>query len=214
MNVLIFDKRNFFKWIVWFLLGVFLLFSVGCSVVKTTGNVLQGAGSVTWGTAKVAGKVAQVTSKAAWETGKATHKGIRTVVYIAKGKQIVPLEKQGNALYADVRLNRRVNAKFLVDTGASSMQISSAMASRLGINLSRAEPTQVGLAGGFVVRAYRVILNEVRLGGVRVKNVEAIVIPDDNMDLTDGLIGMTFLNHFDFQVNPQKPELVLQQKAI
>lgn len=197
---------------VFFLLTVMLV--SGCSVVKTTGSVLHGAGKVTWGTAKVAGKVAKVSGQAAWETGKATHKGLRTVVYIAKGKQIIPLERQGNALYADVRLNRKVKAKFLVDTGASSMQISSAMASRLGIDLRRAEPTQVGLAGGFLVRAYRVQLSEVRLGSVKVRNVDAIVIPDDSMSLKDGLIGMTFLNHFDFQINPQKPELILQQKAI
>lgn len=179
----------------------------GCSAVSTTGKVVSGVGKAGWGTARVAGKVAL-------ETGKAAHKGARAAVYMARGRQIVPLERRGNSLYADVRLNRRVNGKFLVDTGASSMQISRAMARRLGVNLSRAETTQVVLAGGYRVAAYRVRLREVRVGGARVSNVEAIVLADDNLGMTDGLIGMSFLNNFDFKINPQKPELILQQKAI
>jgi clan AA aspartic protease (TIGR02281 family) len=179
----------------------------GCSAVSTTGKVVSGVGKAGWVTARSAGKIAL-------ETGKVVRKGTRTAVYMVRGRQIVPLERRGNSLYAGVRLNRRVDGRFLVDTGASSMQISRAMARRLGIKLSRAEAAQVVLAGGYRVAAYRVRLREVRVGGARVSNVEAIVLKDDNLGMTDGLIGMSFLDNFDFQINPQKPELVLQQKAI
>ncbi len=207
-----FLKRRFvfaFSLIFWIVISF-----AGCSVLRTTGKVTKGVAKAGWATTKVVGKVAHTTGKVALATGKATHKGVRTVVYMAKGKQIIPLERQGNSLYAKIKLNRRIQARFLIDTGASSMQISRSMAKRLKINLDKAEQTNVTLAGGYVVPAYYVKLKEVRMGRVRVKNVRAIVLLNDNMGLKDGLIGMSFLNHFDFKINPQKPELVLQQKAI
>lgn len=178
----------------------------GCSAVRTTGKAIGTVGKVGWKTTKVASKVA-------WKTGEMTHKGIRSAVYIARGKQVIPLRKENDSMYAIVKLNKKISAKFLVDTGASSMQVSRAMADRLGIKLTAKNQTQVILAGGFTVPAYSILLKEVRLGGARVKNVRAIVLAEDNLELRDGLIGMSFLNHFDFQINPQKPELILQQKV-
>ena len=166
---------------------------------------MYNVGKVGWTVTKTAGDVA-------WNTGKAIHHGARTVVYLAKGKQIIPLERQNNNLYADVVLNRKVKAKFMVDTGASNMQISQSMARRLNIDMSKAQPTKVSVAGGHLVDAYAVTLDEVRMGGARVRDVRAIVLAEDRMGLKDGLIGMSFLNNFDFNINPQKPELVLQQK--
>jgi clan AA aspartic protease (TIGR02281 family) len=193
----------------------------GCSAMRTTGKVAKGVAKAGWGTAKVTGKVLKTTGKVAVTTGKVavktgqmTHKGVRTVIYMAKGKQIIPLEKQGDSLYADIRLNRKQKATFLVDTGASSMQISRAMADRLGLNLYRYPRIPVTIAGGHIVDAREVVLKEVRIGRVRVKNVKAIVMEQDNLDLYDGLIGMSFLNHFVFSVDPIKAELILQQRAI
>ncbi len=123
----------------------------GCSALRTTGKVAKGTGKVLWGTAKVSGKVLYTTGKVAVKAGTMTYNGARTVVYIARGKQIIPLKKKGNSLYADVRLNRKRNATFLVDTGASSMQISRAMAQSLRIDLSRYPVIPVTLAGGHVV---------------------------------------------------------------
>lgn len=191
---------------------LFLL--AGCGALRTTGDVVYNVGKVGWGTAKVAGKVVKTTGEVAYKTGSLAHKGARTIVYMAKGKQIVPLEREGNSFYATVVLNRRVHGRFIVDTGASSMQISRSMARRLGVDLSSKNATMVRLAGGYGVKAYAVNLREVKIGGARVKNVRAIVLDEDQMGMRDGLIGMSFLENFDFQMNPQKAELILQQKAI
>ncbi len=196
------------------MLIIFVLFLCGCTAVKTTGRVAKGVGKVTWGTAKVTGKVLHKTGKVAVKTGQVAHKGVRTVVYMAKGKQIIRLEKKGNSLYTDVKLNRKRRATFLVDTGASSMQISRKMAQSLRINLEKYPLIPVNIAGGHVVGAREVILKEVRVGKVRVKNVKALVMEEDNLGLFDGLLGMSFLNHFKFSIDVQRAELILEQRAI
>ncbi len=182
--------------------------------MRTTGKVVKTAGKVGWGATKVTAKVAKTTGKVAWKTGKMTNKGMRTMIYMARGKQIIPLEKQGNSLYAKIRLNRKTYAKFLVDTGASQMQISKSMAARLRIKLHKAEKIPVSLAGGHIVSARKVMLKEVRVGSVRVKNVAAIVLDQDNLDLEDGLLGMSFLNHFRFQIDTRRSELILEQRVV
>lgn len=186
----------------------------GCSALRTTGKVVGGTGKVLWGTAKVTGKVLHTTGKVAYKAGKMTYNGARTVVYMAKGKQIIPLEKKGSSLYTEVTLNRKKNATFLVDTGATSMQISRAMARALRIDLHEHPVIPVTLAGGHVVGARQIILKEVRVRGVRVRNVKALVMEQDNLGLYDGILGMSFLDHFVFSVDSQKPELVLQQRVI
>ena len=204
-----------------FFLLILLFNFCACSAMRTTGRVAKGVAKAGWGTAKVTGKVLKTTGKVAVKTGQVavktgqvTSKGVRTVIYMAKGKQIIALDKQGDSLYADVTLNRKRKATFLVDTGASSMQISRAMADSLGLNLYKYPRIPVTIAGGHVVDAREVVLKEVRIGRVRVKNVKAIVMEQDNLDLYDGLIGMSFLNHFVFSVDPIKAELILQQRAI
>lgn len=186
----------------------------GCSVLRTTGSVIRGAGKVGWTTAKAAGKVTAATGKIAVKTGQVTSKGVRTVVYIARGKQVIPLKRKGNSLYADVRLNKKFHARLLVDTGASQMQISRAMARKLKINISKGTSTMATLAGGAVVGGSIVNIKHVQVGSVRVKNIQAIVLERDQMGLTDGLLGMSFLNHFIFKIDIKREQLILEQRVV
>lgn len=194
--------------------GLLMAAVTACSALRTTGRIVGGTGKAAWTTAKVAGKVAKTTGDVAWKTGELTHKGVRTVVYMAKGREIIPLRREGNSLYADVVLNRGQRARFLVDTGASNVHISQAMARALGINFRRGEPVTARLAGGAAVQGYRVTLKEVRLQGARIRNVPAIVLDRDSMQKEDGLLGMSFLNHFQFSINANVPELVLEQQVV
>ncbi len=177
----------------------------GCKTVETTADVVGFVGKTGW-------KATKLTAKAAYHTTKATSKGIKTVVYMTKGKQIIPLEKKGNSYYVKVKLNRKMTGRFLLDTGASNMQISRAMARRLNINLRKGDPTLASIANGQIISGKNVTLKEVRLGRVRLRNIEAIVLDYDNMDLQDGLLGMSFLNHFIFEINTQTSELILKRR--
>ncbi len=173
--------------------------------MKTTGKAVGTVGKVGYHTVRVAGKGAVAVGKA---TGKAT----KTVVHMASGTQVVPLERRGG-LIAEVQLNRKITAKFLVDTGASQMQISQSLARRLHIDLRKAEAVPVRVAGGRVVSARSVVLKEVRIGRARVKNVQAIVIDREGAMDYDGLLGMSFLNHFNFQVDTENARLILKKRS-
>ncbi|VAX35752.1 hypothetical protein MNBD_UNCLBAC01-209 [hydrothermal vent metagenome] len=194
------------------IIGMFVL--QGCSAMRTTGRVAKGVGKVGWTTAKITGKVVMVTGKTAIKTGKVTHKGVRTVVYIARGKQIIPLYREGNSFYAKVKLNRKLRAKLLVDTGAESVQISRAMAKRLRINLDKGEPIMARLAGGTVVSGRVVNIKEIQMGSVKVRNVRAIVLDQDRMEMSEGLLGMSFLNNFIFEMDTKRSQLILQQRVV
>lgn len=83
-------------------------------------------------------------------------------------------------------------ASFLVDTGASSVWMSADLATRLGIAWQRGSVTQVQTAGG-VKQAFMVMLDTVRIGGITLDKVEALV--GEGVGTGDTvLLGMTFLS--------------------
>ena len=77
----------------------------------------------------------------------------------------------------------------LVDTGASSIALRESSAARLGIHPSaRDYNIRMQTANG-IGKAARVTLNRIELGGITVRDVEALVIPDEA--LSTNLLGMS-----------------------
>ena len=81
--------------------------------------------------------------------------------------------------------------RFLVDTGASSVALSVQEAKRLGINYLAGTPVRVSTANG-IAAAYKVKLDNVRVGDITLSNVEGTVV--DGGGLHVALLGMSFLN--------------------
>jgi aspartyl protease family protein len=80
---------------------------------------------------------------------------------------------------------------FMVDTGASVIALTEREAARLGIRPVRNDYTaQVRTANG-VVRAAPVTLNSVDIGGLVVRNVQALVVPGNA--LGENLLGLSYL---------------------
>jgi aspartyl protease family protein len=80
---------------------------------------------------------------------------------------------------------------FMVDTGASVIALTEREAGRLGIRPVRNDYTaQVRTANG-VVRAAPVTLNSVDIGGLVVRNVQALVVPGNA--LGENLLGLSYL---------------------
>jgi aspartyl protease family protein len=86
--------------------------------------------------------------------------------------------------------------RFLVDTGATQVAISSADASRLGIDYRKGQQALMGTANGTTV-AYKVTLNSVRVGDIEVNNIEAAVLEGSQMPFA--LLGMSFLNRMEMK---------------
>lgn len=81
--------------------------------------------------------------------------------------------------------------RMMVDTGASFVALTDADARALGVRPDRSAYTiGLGTANG-VVKGARVMLREVRLGDILVRDVEAVVLPAGALSLS--LLGTSFL---------------------
>ena len=189
-----------------------LIFLSGCTVVKATGAVVGIAGKTVYTTAKVTGKVVGATAKVAGKTAVATGKGVRTVVNMATGKHMVKLNRCGNSFTTDVVLNRKLSADFIVDTGATDTVISGSLAKKLGIYNNKGRNVLYRVADGRSVNGKQVNIREIRVGGAKVYNVQAVVLDSGDMGDSPGLLGMSFLNNFVFKVDTEKELLVLQKR--
>jgi aspartyl protease family protein len=97
---------------------------------------------------------------------------------------------------------------FMVDTGASVVALRTSDAARLGIHpVPRDFTAEVRTANG-TVRAARIRLTSVEVGGLSVRDVEALVLPDEV--LGENLLGMSYLSRlrrFEFT----SARLILEQ---
>lgn len=94
-----------------------------------------------------------------------------------------------------VTINGR-SADAVVDTGATSVAMSSRDAERLGISYTDGTSTAVATAGG-VKKAFGITLNRVEMGDIKTQQVAAVVIEGDYPHVI--LLGMSFLEHIDLQ---------------
>jgi aspartyl protease family protein len=102
---------------------------------------------------------------------------------------VIPRDSRGH-----FQVNGRVDGKhmgFLVDTGASVIALTERDAARLGIRPAQREfTTEVKTANG-TVRAARIQLNRVEIDDVVVRDVAALIVPDQA--LSENLLGLSFL---------------------
>jgi aspartyl protease family protein len=88
------------------------------------------------------------------------------------------------------------SVRFLVDTGATAVSLSSSDASRLGIDYRKGQPGPMGTANGAAV-AYKIRLDTVRVGDIVLNNVDAAVLEGNEMPFA--LLGMSFLNRMEMK---------------
>jgi aspartyl protease family protein len=100
--------------------------------------------------------------------------------------------------YANGQVNG-AQVRFLVDTGATLVALPADIADRLGIDYRKGRRGLIQTANGATV-AYRIQLDELRLGGITLHNVDAVVIAHG---LGIALLGMSFLNRVEMQRNGQ-----------
>jgi clan AA aspartic protease (TIGR02281 family) len=201
-----------------------LLFSLafgGCAALDVAGEAVGVVGKVAWGGAKavggavytgtsMAGQTANQANKTAMRSSPAASDPLKTTM--SKDRVVVPLIQEGKSYLVRLKLNDKVWGKFLVDTGASAMHISQAMAQKLKAKPERGQMVPVQLAGGRMVAGRVVVLKKVQIGEALVENAKAIVLDQDNMGLRDGLLGMTFLENFVFSLDTKKGELILERR--
>jgi aspartyl protease family protein len=81
---------------------------------------------------------------------------------------------------------------FLLDTGATTVSIPQHLARRLDLPL---RPGGMSRTANGMVRTWHTQLDSVSLGGLEVRRLRAVVMP--NMPGDEVLLGMSFLKRFD-----------------
>jgi len=104
----------------------------------------------------------------------------------------------GGQFFADGAING-VAVRFLIDTGASYVSMNTSDAKRLGIDYLSGQRTMMATANGRAL-AYKVTLDEVRVGEITINNVDGMV---HSGDLPIMLLGMSFLNRMEMQRDGQ-----------
>ena len=85
--------------------------------------------------------------------------------------------------------------QFMVDTGATVVSMSVADAERMRVNYKAGQPVRMSTANG-TAQGWAVKLNSVRIAGVEIFEVDAVVTPQ-NMPFV--LLGNSFLTRFQMQ---------------
>jgi len=133
-------------------------------------------------------------------------------------KQVI-VDKQNGHLTVEAILNNKVKVNLMLDTGSSLVILSSKVAASLGIDVSikthkTGDLVELILADGRKVKARRIILDSVNVQGSEVRKVEAAVSPaqeDSSVLSRDGLLGMSFLKNFNFKIDQQNNNLILEE---
>ena len=124
---------------------------------------------------------------------------------------IIPLAPDGQGhLLADVLINNTVHASLIVDTGSPVLMLTSSFIQRLGIDPAKSPQGYVEILNG-KYKAAAVSLNSVTLGQASAQDVDATVLLEDNKEIKDGLLGLSFLSKFHFTLDQTGQRLILKK---
>lgn len=127
---------------------------------------------------------------------------------------VVPLRFANGHAYLDVRINGRGPFAFLLDTGASGVVITARAAEVLHIRGSGSFTG--GGGGGATVHYTRATLRELRVGGVVLRRIDAVISPQTFTYFPvvegvrcDGVLGYDLFRRYAVQIDPRANRLTL-----
>lgn len=118
----------------------------------------------------------------------------------------IPLEYDKRALMVQAELDHHIPARFILDTGATYTSISEELAESLGYDLSKAEQVHITTANGQVTLP-KITLASLTLNGYTARNVEATVMPMPHNVPFNGLLGLSFVKHYQMTIDVESASL-------
>ena len=113
-----------------------------------------------------------------------------TVAQASPRSLSIPRDARGH-FQTDGRIDgQRVD--FMVDTGASLVALNEKSAARFGLRPSRSDYNATVTTANGTIKAARTRLAMVEIGGLIVRDVDAMVLPDEA--LSENLLGLSFLS--------------------
>ena len=102
----------------------------------------------------------------------------------------IPRDARGHFLTEGRIDGQRIG--FMVDTGATVVALNEKSAARFGFRPSRSDYTTTVQTANGTIKAARTRLAMIELGGIVVRDVDAMVLPDEA--LSENLLGASFLS--------------------
>ena len=125
----------------------------------------------------------------------------REQVIVGSGVALLRFPKSRKGVFVLARVNG-IDARFLVDTGATETLITDDLANRA--NIAGTETREVRLVNGEKMRMKAARAETIMIQNANVRNLEVMICA--RKDATSwgegsaGLLGMTFLEHFDMRI--------------
>ena len=131
--------------------------------------------------------------------------GVVTAGFASRGKGNVTLyPDRGGHFFVEGAVNG-TGVRFMVDTGATVVAMSSAVANRIGIDYRKhGRPGMASTPAGYV-KTYNVTLGTVQVGDITLHNVAGSIIEGSHP--REALLGMSFLGQLDMKRDGEKMEL-------
>jgi aspartyl protease family protein len=109
----------------------------------------------------------------------------------ASGRTLnIPHDSRGHFAAEGQIDGQRIN--FMVDTGASVVALNESSAARFGLRPSRGDYNATVSTANGTIKAARTRIAMVDVGGLVVRDVDAMVLPDEA--LSENLLGLSFLS--------------------
>lgn len=128
--------------------------------------------------------------------------------YQQAAREEVQVFRDGAGMFSTIGSINGMPVNFLVDTGATSVAMNAVQARRLGIDFRIVGEPGTVVTASRVETVYRVMLDSVKVGAIRLRNVEAVVL--DGPQPQKILLGMSFLGRLEMQNDGQR--LLLRRK--
>ena len=122
---------------------------------------------------------------------------------------VIPIPAGASSIRTKIVVDGRIEAEFVIDTGATYTAISETLARSLGYAFERGERVTVLTAAGRM-QVRRIRLVSVSLRGYAVHNLEVIVLPESG-GRSINLLGLNFLNYFKYSVDSTRGEFRLER---
>ncbi|MFZ3117953.1 MAG: retropepsin-like aspartic protease [Variovorax sp.] len=124
----------------------------------------------------------------------------------ASGSRIVLNADSRGHFMASGAINGRSGVSFMLDTGATTVAMSVADATRIGLDYQKGTPVRMNTANG-VAMGYRLRLDSVRVGDVEVRDIDAIV---SQQPMPFVLLGNSFIGRFSMRRDAE--QMVLERR--
>jgi aspartyl protease family protein len=150
----------------------------------------------------------KMTAAAPAHANMAAQKGVSTETVGQAGSRSlsIPRDSRGHFLTEGRIDGQRIG--FMIDTGASVVALNESSAARFGLRPSRGDYKATVTTANGSIKAAPARIALVDIGGLVVRDVEAMVLPDEA--LSENLLGLSFLSKLK-RFEYAKGQMVLEQ---